>query len=128
MYEHKQCPYCGKDPRQHLECCPDGNTIAVRLWEAGYQAAIDEKANALAGDSTYTLGYRLGEARREAIEVEDNNLPPRPRHSFPSVSELALTLQESDMPPAPAHSSLPPALDPREAWDREMEARENDNY
>jgi hypothetical protein len=118
----------------HLDCCPDGSTIAISLWEAGFNAAFRESANTVADDEVFTLGYRMGEIAHENVLAEEAELPPRPRHSFPSLSELSLKLQEPDMPDAPSRSSLPPVIDPAEAnrpdkvYEREIAARMNDDF
>lgn len=133
------CEYCRRSG-QHLISCPEDDTVALQIWKAGHQAALNDQRNTCANDETYSLGYTSGEMERERLNSHDRKLRmfpedapiDRPSLPFPSVTELTLALQERHDPPPIRENveGVPPVLryDPKAVFDREIAAREADLY
>ncbi len=133
------CEYC-REARRHLDGCPEGDTMAVQIWKAGRAEALMDRANTLAHDPTYTLGYTMGEMEREALNRTER--PSAPDDTFPefapndrpsrapfSVSEFSLLVDEvRNEPPTTPGYEVPAVLDPFEVMHLELKKREDDLY
>lgn len=149
------CEYC-RLTEGHQTSCPENDTVAIQIWKAGFQAGLNGQRNSRACDETYSLGFTSGEMERERLNAsEKRDRPstpeelfpeeapePRPRNSFPSVTELTLAMQEKhDPPPIPGDTvgtsepsdehGVPPVLrtdNAKAVYDREIAARHADLY
>lgn len=151
MSEHNAsiCEYCRRSGA-HQVSCPEGDTIAIQIWRAGYEAALNGQRNTRASDETYSLGFTSGESERERLNASERRPSTPPEELFPeeaptdrpsrapvSVTEFSLLvgeiLEPSPITPTSEDENaddemVPPVLQARLAYAREVTAREADLY
>lgn len=146
-----KCRYCRIVENHHVDC-PKDDPTAILFWGTGHRAATAGHPNPHPDEPLVTMGYEAGKLELERLNASEQQPSTPPEELFPehapddrpsrapvSVSEFSLLVGEilEPSPIAPtdedekAHEDdkdIPPVLQARRVYAREITARDADLY